>query len=50
MTGMAFGWMGATTALASVVRKPNSSCSPLTGALFGPRTPRPASFCLCPAP
>src|SRR5271170_5324551 len=40
MTGIAFGWMGATTALASVVRKPNSSCSPSTGALLGPRTPR----------
>src|SRR5271157_5179202 len=40
MTGMAFGWTGATTELASVVRKPKSSCSPSTGALFGPRTPR----------
>ena len=37
---MAFGWIGATIALASVVRKPNSSCSPSTGALLGPRTPR----------
>ena len=37
---MAFGWMGATMALASVVKNPNSSCSPSTGALFGPRTPR----------
>jgi len=25
MTGMAFGWIGATIAFASVVRKPNSS-------------------------
>src|SRR5208337_2281457 len=40
MTGMAFGWIGATMALASVVRKPNSSCLPSTGALLGPRTPR----------
>src|SRR5271166_4086345 len=32
--------MGATIALGSVVRKPNSSCSPSTGALFGPLTPR----------
>src|ERR1700679_1905892 len=32
--------MGATTALASVVRKPKSSCSPSTGALLVPRTPR----------
>ena len=40
ITGMALGWMGATTALASVVRNPNSSCSPSTRALFGPRTPR----------
>ena len=37
---MALGWMGATMALASVVKNPNSSCSPSTGALFGPRTPR----------
>ena len=40
MTGMAFGWIDATTALGAVVRKPNSSCSPSTGALLGPRTPR----------
>ena len=33
MTGMAFGWIGATIALASVVRKPKSSYSPSTGAL-----------------
>jgi len=31
---------GATMALASVVRKPNSSCSPSTGALLVPRIPR----------
>src|ERR1700722_16505370 len=37
---MALGWMGAMMALASVVKNPNSSCSPSTGALFGPRTPR----------
>ena len=37
---MAFGWIGATIALASVVRNPNSSCSPSIGALLGPRTPR----------
>jgi hypothetical protein len=37
---MAFERMGATMALASVVKNPNSSCSPSTGALFGPRTPR----------
>ena len=37
---MALGWMGATTELASVVKNPNSSCSPSTGALFGPRAPR----------
>lgn len=38
-----FGWIGATTALASasVVRKPNSSCRSSTGALFGPRTAAP---------
>ncbi len=40
MTGMAFGWIGATIALASVVRKPKCSCSPSTGALLGPLTPR----------
>jgi hypothetical protein len=40
ITRMAFGWIGATTAFASVVRKPNSSCCPSTGALFGARTPR----------
>src|SRR5271166_844817 len=40
MTGMALGWIGATIAFGSVVRKPNSSCSPSTGALFGPLTPR----------
>ena len=40
MTGIAFGWMGATTAFASVVRKPNNLCWPSTGALFGPLTPR----------
>src|SRR5208283_2152765 len=40
ITGIALGWIGATTALASVVGKPNSSCSPSTGALFGPLTPR----------
>jgi hypothetical protein len=32
--------MGATMALAFVVKNPNSSCSPSTSALFGPRTPR----------
>src|SRR5450432_47583 len=32
--------MDATMALASVVRKPNSSCSSSTGALFVPRMPR----------
>ena len=37
---MALGWTGATIALASVVKNPNSSCSPSTGALFGPRTRR----------
>src|SRR5208283_5912815 len=37
---IALGWIGATIALGSVVRKPNSSCSPSTGALFGPLTPR----------
>src|ERR1700733_3359323 len=31
--------MGVTTAFGSVVRNPNSSCSPSTGALFGPLTP-----------
>ena len=39
MTGMAFGWMGATIALASVVRNPKSSCTPSIDALLGPRTP-----------
>ena len=33
-------WTDATIAFASVVRKPNSSCLPSTGALFGPRKPR----------
>src|ERR1700722_5321936 len=37
---MALEWMGATMALASVVKNPNSSCSPSTGALLEPRTPR----------
>src|ERR1700722_6742812 len=37
---MALGWMGAMMALASVVKNPNSSCSPSTCALFGARTPR----------
>src|SRR5579863_2344131 len=37
---MALGCIGATTAFGSVVRKPNSSCCPSIGALFGPRTPR----------
>jgi hypothetical protein len=40
MTGIALGWIGATIPLASVVRKPNNSCSPSMGALFGPLTPR----------
>jgi len=40
ITGIALGWTGATMALASVVKNPNSSCSTSTGALFGPRTPR----------
>src|SRR5271166_3540412 len=39
VTGIALGWIGAI-ALASVVRKPKSSCSPSTGALLGPRRPR----------
>jgi len=39
MTGIAFGWIGATIAFASVVRKPNNSWSPSMGALSGPRTP-----------
>jgi hypothetical protein len=37
---MALGWIGAMMALASVVKNPNSSCSPSTGALLGPRAPR----------
>jgi hypothetical protein len=40
ITGIAFGWIGAMVALASVVRKAKSSCSPSIGALLGPRTPR----------
>ena len=40
MTRMALGWMCATIALASVVRKPNSRRSPSIGAVLGPRTPR----------
>jgi hypothetical protein len=32
---MAFGRIGASIALASVVRKPNHSCRPATRALFG---------------
>jgi len=44
MTGMALGWIGATIALASVVRKPNSSCTPSTGALLGPRVSGDSCF------
>ncbi len=40
IAGIALGWIGATTALASVVKKPNSWCSPSTVALLGPLTPR----------
>jgi hypothetical protein len=36
---MALGWIGATTALASVVRNPNSWCSPSTGLALVPRVP-----------
>jgi hypothetical protein len=32
--------IGATTAFASVVRKPKTSCSPSIGALLGPSMPR----------
>lgn len=39
MTGMALGWMAATTALGSEVRKPNNSCRPGLGVLSDPRTP-----------
>ena len=38
-SSIGFGWIGATMALASVVKNPNSSCSRSTGALFGPRSP-----------
>ena len=41
-TGIALGWIGATIALGAAVRKANSSCSPSTGADFGPRSPAPA--------
>ena len=37
---MAFGWTGATTAFASVVRKPKNSRSPSPGFAFVPRVPR----------
>jgi hypothetical protein len=40
MTGIALGWIGATIALASVVRKPNNSCCLTTGALLAPLAPR----------
>jgi pimeloyl-ACP methyl ester carboxylesterase len=40
MTGIAFGWTRAMAALASVVKKPNSSCSPCMGAICDPHTPR----------
>ena len=33
ITGIAFGWIGATIALAPVVKNPNSSCVASTGAL-----------------
>jgi len=39
ITGMAFGWIGDTTAFASVVRKPNRWCSPSTGLALVPRVP-----------
>ena len=36
MTGIALGWIGATIALASVVRKPNNSCCPYDRRALGP--------------
>ncbi len=39
ITGMAFGWMGATTPFGSDVRKAKSSCSPSRGVFIEPRTP-----------
>jgi hypothetical protein len=39
MTGIAFGWIGATTAFGSHVRKANRWCSPSTGSALVPRVP-----------
>jgi len=39
ITGMALGWIGATSAFASVVKKPYSWCSPSTALAFVPRLP-----------
>ena len=36
---MAFGWIAPTSALASVVRKLKTRCSPSIGLVFVPRTP-----------
>src|SRR4051812_42523455 len=36
---MAFGWIGATTAFASQVKKPNRLCSPSAGLALVPRVP-----------
>src|SRR6201982_3210239 len=39
ITGIAFGWIGFTTAFACVVRKPYTSCGPGIGFDFVPRSP-----------
>ena len=39
MTGIAFGWMGSTTAFGCVVRKPYTLCGPAIGFDFVPLSP-----------
>src|SRR5262249_58659325 len=39
ITGIAFGWIGSTTAFGAVVRKPYTSCGPGIGFDFVPRSP-----------
>ena len=39
ISGIAFGCTAATTSFASVVKNPNSWCSPSTGLALVPRTP-----------
>src|ERR1700744_6491409 len=39
ITGIALGWIGATTAFGTVVRNPQTSCGPGIGLDFVPRSP-----------